>query len=78
MDKENTTMATSLKSQWDKIRKSILRKWGHSVDETDLQEPMSYKELCNFFGEQCGLSRDEARKEADRIVSEVTNTRLGL
>jgi hypothetical protein len=76
MDKENTTMITSLKSQWDKIRKSILRKWGHRIDEADLQEPMSYEELCDFFGQQCRLSRDEARKEAERVLREVTT--LGL
>jgi len=68
-------MEELLRRSWDKVRKAILGKWGGKVKEADLERPMSYEQLCHFFGEQCGLPREEARKEADRLLREIQSTR---
>lgn len=63
-----------LREQWDRVRESILRRWGHKVRADQLEHPMSYDELCTFFNEHCDLQVKKAKAEIDRILNE---TRYG-
>jgi hypothetical protein len=58
---------------WARIRNAILSRWPHQVDEDDLAMPMSYDELCRYFGSKCGFSREEAKETADRLLQEAGN-----
>jgi hypothetical protein len=60
-----------LKRYWSEIRKTILSRWGHQVQEEDLEEPMSYEKLCEYFGEKCGLKRGQAEERIDRVIREI-------
>ena len=64
-------MEDLLHKYWDRIRKSILSRWGHKVKEADLEKPMNYEQLCKFFGEQCQLRDEEAKAEVKRLMDEV-------
>jgi hypothetical protein len=67
-------MDSLLREGWDKIRASILRRWGHKVSEDQLKEPMSYDDLCTFFSEHCDLKIKKAKAEIDHMLNE---TRYG-
>jgi hypothetical protein len=63
-------MEDLLHKYWDRIRKGILSKWGSKVKEADLEKPMSYDQLCKYFGEQCQLRNEEAKTEVRRLLDE--------
>lgn len=71
-------MENRIQRYWHKIRDSILSRWGNQVSEDDLAEPMSYEDLCHFFGEKCALSRQDAEKEANRLIEEIEASSLGV
>jgi hypothetical protein len=64
-------MEEKLKEYWNEIKEAILSRWGHQVREDDLQEPMSYDRLCEYFGEKCELEREQAEERVDRVVQEI-------
>jgi hypothetical protein len=59
-----------LSKYWSRIRKAIVSKWGSKVKEADLEKPMSYDQLCKYFGEQCQLREADAKQEVRRLLDE--------
>ena len=64
-------MEDLLSKYWSRIRKAIVSKWGSKVKEADLEKPMSSEQLCQYFGDQCQLSHQEAQQEVRRLLDEV-------
>ena len=64
-------MESKLHQYWDKVVHAIMGRWGDEVDEADLEEPMDYDQLCEYFGEKCNLEREEAKERVDRIIREI-------
>jgi hypothetical protein len=64
-------MEEKLTKYWTEIKRAILSRWGHQVREEDLEEPMSYEQLCDYFGEKCNLRREQAEERVDRVVQEI-------
>ena len=64
-------MEEKLTKYWNEIKRAILSRWGHQVREEDLEEPMSYEQLCDYFGEKCNLRREQAEERLDRVVQEI-------
>lgn len=67
-----------LRERWIDIRNAILSKWGHAIDASDLEEPLDDEQMCALFGEKCGLARQDARREVDRILDELQSRPSGV
>ncbi len=61
-------MDSRLSRSWERVRRAIISRWSPQVSEDDLTKPMTYKQLCQFFGERCGLAAQEAEQEAKRLL----------
>jgi hypothetical protein len=64
-------MESKLQQYWDKVKEVILSRWGDQVEEDDLETPMSYDQLCRYFGEKCNLRREQAEERIGRVISEI-------
>jgi len=67
-----------IKRSWERIREAILGKWGDRVDEDDLETPLTYSELCTFFGERCELQRRQAEEEVRRLLNQAGSRPTGV
>jgi ABC-type Na+ transport system ATPase subunit NatA len=64
-------MEEKLKKYWNEIKEAVLSRWGDQVQEEDLEKPMSYEQLCQYFGEKCDLRREQAEDRIERVVQEI-------